>query len=105
MLPIAKARLVKTLREIERLEIGIENERLEQRRLKGELLYLSDAQALVLGNQQAIADALRGWPKTLAPRLVGQSGGAIERTLAEAVGNILGLCAEAIRKVEGHSDL
>ena len=99
--PIGKARLVKTLREIERLEIGIENERLEQRRLKGELLFLSEAVELVASAQQGLSNTLRGWPKTLAPRLVGQTTGQIERQLADAVAGILEGARVAVGKAKG----
>jgi len=103
--PLAEARLRKTLKEIERLEITIQNLRLEQRVLSGDLLRHDEAVALVSAVQQGIANSLRGWPKTMAPRLYNQPQRAIEATLADAVALVLAGARDAVAKVEGRSKL
>ncbi len=98
---LGQARLTKTLLEIERLQILVENERLEQRRLKGELLFRQEAVALVTAPQQAIATALRNFGKAMAVRLAGQPAGAIERTLNDWAGELMRSADSAIVKVTG----
>lgn len=98
---LGQARLTKTLLEIERLQILVENERLEQRRLKGELLFRQEAVALVTAPQQAIATALRNFGKVMAVRLAGQPAGAIERTLNDWAADTIQTAESAIVKVAG----
>lgn len=102
---LGQARLTKTLLETERLQILLENERLEQRRLKGELLYRQEAVELVTAPQQAIATALRDFGKIMAPRLSGQPASAIERTLNEWVAGIFAAADSAILKLAGNQTL
>jgi hypothetical protein len=98
---LGRARLTKTLLEIERLQILLENEQLEQRRLKGELLYRSEAVELVTAPQQAIATVIRDFGKAMAVRLAGQPAGAIERTLNKWAGELMCSADSAVLKVAG----
>jgi urease gamma subunit len=93
---LGQARLKKTLLEIERLQILVENERLEQRRLKGELLFRQEAVALVTAPQQAIATVLRDLGKRMAVLLAGQPVGAIERTLNDWVADTMQTAESAV---------
>ena len=102
---LGQARLSKILLEIERLQLLVENERLEQRRLKGELLYRSEAVELVTAPQQAIATALRDFGKRMAVRLTGQPASAIERTLNEWAADTMQAAGSAILKVAGNQKL
>jgi hypothetical protein len=102
---LGQARLTKTLLEIERLQILVENERLEQRRLKGELLFRQEAVALVTAPQQAIATVLRDFGKRMAVRLAGQPAGAIERTLNNWAADTMQTAESAIVKVAGNLKL
>jgi len=105
MTPLASARLTKTLSEIRLLEIKIRSAELEERALAGELLYLDEANELVLSVTGAIANSLRGMPKTLSARLLNQSTAAIERTLLEFSDSTLAQCATAVSKVAGDRKL
>jgi hypothetical protein len=98
--PIASARLEKLQLEIRRLEFECELSELESRRRKGELLYLSEAQELITGATQAIADRIREQHKRLAVRLVGASVKSIETTLLDDNDRTLALCAAAVGKVK-----
>jgi phage terminase Nu1 subunit (DNA packaging protein) len=98
--PLARARLDKTLSEIRFLEIKIRTAELEERAMSGELLYLDEAKELVVAATSAIANSLRGMPKTLSPRLFNQPQTAIEKTLLDFVDNTLAQCAAAVAKVD-----
>ena len=105
MTPLASARLTKTLSEIRLLETKITTAVLEQRALDGELLYLDEAKELVLSATCAIANSLRGMPKTLSARLLNQPQRAIEKTLLDFVDITLAQCASAVAKVSSHRKL
>ena len=102
---LGQARLTKTLLEIERLQLLLENERLEQRRLKGELLFRQEAVELVTAPQVAIATALRDFGKRMAVRLAGQPASAIEGTLNEWAADTMQAADSAILKVAGNLKL
>ena len=102
---LGQARLTKTLLEIERLQLLLENERLEQRRLKGELLFRQEAVELVTAPQQAIATALRDFGKRMAVRLTGQPTSAIEGTLNQWAADTMQAADSAILKVAGTQKL
>ena len=102
---LGQARLSKILLEIERLQLLVENERLEQRHLKGELLYRSEAVELVTAPQQAIATALRDFGKAMAVQLVGQPASAIEKTLNAWAAGTMNKADRAIQAVEGNRRL
>jgi hypothetical protein len=102
---LGQARLTKTLLEIERLQILLENEQLEQRRLKGELLFRQEAVELVTAPTQAIATALRDFGKRMAVRLTGQTASAIERSLNEWAAGTMQAADSAILKVAGNQKL
>ena len=105
MTPLAQARLTKTLSEIRLLQTKIRTAELEERALEGELLYLSEAQELVLSVTSAIANSLRGMPKTLSARLLNQPTSAIEKTLLDFCDSTLAQCASAVAKVAGDRKL
>ena len=102
---LGQARLTKTLLEIERLQILLENEQLEQRRLKGELLFRQEAVELVTAPTQAIGMALRDFGKRMAVRLTGQPASAIERSLNEWAAGTMQAADSAILKVAGNQKL
>jgi len=102
MTTLAKIRAKKLLREIELLEVKVRQAALDERHQAGELLYLDEARELVLANSTAIANVLRGMPKTLSPRMAGQPQKAIENTLAEWSDRVLALCAAAVGKVKSN---
>ena len=97
---IGKIRAKKLLREIELLEVKVRQAALDERHQAGELLYLDEAKELVLANSTAIANVLRGMPKTLSPRLAGQPQKSIEKSLVEFSDRVLALCAAAVGKVK-----
>ncbi|MEI6279071.1 MAG: hypothetical protein WCQ16_06785 [Verrucomicrobiae bacterium] len=100
--PLAAARLEKLRLEITRLEFECELADLESRRRKGELLYLAEAQELITGATQAIADRLREQHKRIAVRLVNASVKSIETALLDDNDRTLALCAAAVAKVKGN---
>ena len=98
--PIAAARLQKLRLEITRLEFECEIADLESRRRKGELLYLAEAQELITGVTQALANRLREQHKRIAIRLVNASVKSIETALLDDNNRTLALCAVALGKVK-----
>lgn len=81
--PLAEARLHKLSLEIERLQIEIENARLQQEVVRGNLVPIDEARELYGRPHRAAKQELQTMPKTLATRLYNQPQRAIEQTLAE----------------------
>jgi hypothetical protein len=94
--PLAEARLEKVLKETELLEHKVRCADLERRALERELMYQSEAAELLVAALGPVSDGLRSLPKSLAPRIVGQSLQAIEDTLTEAVNRLLKLGSHGI---------
>ncbi|MEX1118780.1 MAG: hypothetical protein WEB60_08295 [Terrimicrobiaceae bacterium] len=94
--PLAQARLKKTNAEIAVLEEKLLCLRLESRELANELLYREEAMQLSSAAHLAVKNALANMPKNLGPRLVGQSAGSIEKTLAAEADRICRLAKAAV---------
>ena len=94
--PLAEARLEKVLKETELLEHKVRSADLERRALERELMYQSEASELLTAALGPVSDGLRSLPKSLAPRIVGQSLQAIEDALTEAVNRLLKLGSHGI---------
>jgi hypothetical protein len=80
---VAQARLTKLLKETERLQIEIENARLQQEVIRGNLVPVEEAMEVYGRPHRAVQQQLQTMPQTLSPRLFNQSQRAIQETLAE----------------------
>jgi hypothetical protein len=80
---VAQARLTKLLKETERLQIEIENARLQQEVMKGKLVPIEEATEVYGRPHRAVQQELQTMPKTMAPKLYNQPQRAIEEALAE----------------------
>jgi hypothetical protein len=101
---LAEARLEKVLKETELLEHKVRSADLERRALERELMYQSEASELLTAALGPVSDGLRSLPKSLAPRIVGQSLQAIEDALTESVNRLLKLGSHGIETFKAKTE-
>lgn len=96
---VASVRLRRAIAEAERAEIALSNERLESRRVAGELMYADDAIRFILSSLEAVSAGLKNAPDRYAARVNPENFELGRRGLQSLVCEVGELVKAASRKV------